>query len=86
MRWNITNLTAKEAIKELEHNHPESKLLWGILVEDIQDKHDKILKLERELQEMELDRDCWNLGFLAETYFNIAEERIENELYNGRTD
>ena len=56
---NISNLTVKEAIKELEHKHPESKLLWGILIEDIQAKHAKLLRLERELQEMELDRDCW---------------------------
>ena len=60
---NITNLIVKEAIKELEHKHHESKLLWGILVEDIQDKHDKLLKLERELQEMELDRDCWKARY-----------------------
>lgn len=60
---NITTPSVKEAIKELEHKHPESKLLWGILVEDIQDKHDKLLKLKRELQEMELDRDCWKARY-----------------------
>jgi hypothetical protein len=60
---NITTLTVKEAIKQLKHKHPESKLLWGILIEDIQDKHDKLLKLERELQEMKLDRDCWKARY-----------------------